>query len=84
MTKEMTDVIQSIIDGVKYLIENSKKNETQIYNGRIIEVLENNEYKVELNTKQYIFKKYGNNSMQVNDIVKIFVPQNDLSMAFIM
>lgn len=81
MNNEKMAIIE-IIKGIEYLI-NKNDRSTKIYTG-MIESIDNNTYTVKVNGKNYQLPLYGNNTLSVGSIVKVFIPQNNMNLAFIM
>ena len=79
--KTYQEAIKSICNSIKYMIDQATKQVTQIYNGVII-TIENNNYTVQINGLTYNLTQYGNLSHSVGDVVKVFVPQGNMNMAF--
>lgn len=78
---------QEIIDAIKIIAESyseANSSNTKIYDGLVIAINSDDTYKIRVNGKEYNFNKYGNNTISVNQIVKVFIPQNIMNMAFIM
>lgn len=77
--EEYQNAVKEILRGVQYMIEEAAiKSQTQIYNGIY---LGNGE--VQLNGKVYTLPQYGGTSSPaVGSIVKVFVPNGNMSMAF--
>lgn len=83
MTREQNDAINALLKGVKILIDEYTKNTTKIYTGRTkSRTIEG--YEVEVNGKTYILQAYGDRSISIPDLVKVFVPQGNMNVAFIM
>lgn len=78
---EYKDAINSLLSGMQYMIEQAVKNCTQIYNGTIISIYGNN-YTVKVNGNDYVLRPYGEGSYEKNNIVKVFVPQGNMNLAF--
>lgn len=70
-----------LIKGIQYLIKKND-NGTKIYTGLVMDI-ENNIYSVKMNGNIYSLSKYGNNVVNVGSTVKVFVPQNNMNLAFI-
>lgn len=81
MNNQFKEALQALITSIKYMIEQTFKNTTQIYDGIIVSV-NGNKYEVRFNGNTYNIKLYGNNTHQVNDIVKVFIPQGNMNLAF--
>ena len=77
------NVKDELIDSILYLIDKSDKS-TKIYNGLITQANSDGTYEVQVNGKVFVLSKYSSNTVAVNSLVKVFVPQNNMSMAFFM
>lgn len=77
--EEYQNAVREILRGVQYMIEEATmKSQTQIYNGIYI-----GNGEVQLNGKVYTLPQYGNISTPTNGaVVKVFVPNGNMSMAF--
>nr|DAR61758.1 MAG TPA: hypothetical protein [Caudoviricetes sp.] len=83
MTNDTDRAINAILEGVNYLIERAmQKNGTQIYTGRVVSQGNNGQWNVIYNGKTYPIDYYGTGEPSVNQVVKIFVPQGNQSIAF--
>ncbi|MEG0900162.1 MAG: hypothetical protein RSD67_05325 [Oscillospiraceae bacterium] len=83
MSNEYDKIIQQMIEGIQYLIKQNNTS-TKIYDGLVVAVNLDGTYKVKVNDKEYNFKKYGQNAVEINQVVKVFIPQNNINIAFIM
>lgn len=85
MNKGTNDALKGIMDAIQYMVDNAMGNlpfdRTEI--GIITEVLGGNRYKVKFNDKEYTLSVYGDRVPVVNDIVKVCIPKNNLSLAYI-
>jgi uncharacterized protein (DUF2147 family) len=77
------EIIKQMIEGIQYLIDQSN-NSTKIFDGLVTAVNSDGTYKIKLNGKEYDLKKYGANTIVANQVVKVFIPQNNMNIAFIM
>lgn len=79
--EEYKRVIEEIAKSVLYIVEQSNASQTKIYSGIILGE-SSGVYSVSLNGKTYTIPHYGDFSHSVNDVVKVFVPQNNMNLAF--
>lgn len=86
MTKEQNNAIDALLKGIKILIEEYSGNSTQIYTGRVTAILKAAPLicAVEINGKTYELPVYGSRNVSLSSIVKVFVPQGNMNVAFIM
>lgn len=75
------EAVESITNSVQYMIAQTTKNMTQIYNGIVVSV-NNNNYTISVNGQEYIIKQYGNLIHVAGDVVKVFIPQGNMNIAF--
>lgn len=81
----MVNLNKIFIDTIEVLIDAKvRKNTTQIYTGLV--VLEDGEKKVKVKDKTYKLPVYGGNigDLVVNQTVKVFIPQGQMSQGFIL
>lgn len=81
----MVNLNKIFIDAIEVLIDAKvRKNTTQIYTGLV--VLEDGEKKVKVKDKTYKLPVYGGNigDLVVNQTVKVFIPQGEMSLGFIL
>lgn len=81
----MVNFNKIFIDAIEVLIDAEvRKNTTQIYTGLV--VLEDGEKKVKVKDKTYKLPVYGGNigDLVVNQTVKVFIPQGQMSQGFIL
>lgn len=87
MTREQNDAINALLKGIKILIDEYTKNTTKIYTGRVTATTSTGTpwlCNVEVNGKTYNLPVYGGRSIYPPAIVKVFVPQGNMNVAFIM
>lgn len=86
MKKDSERAIETMIGAIKYMIaeEIRKAPFDKTKNGRIIQlpVGRINTFEVEVDGVKYRLKKYGEGKVEKDQIVKVVVPQNDMSNAF--
>lgn len=78
---EYKRAVDSMLQGFEYMVNNSAKNTTQIYNGLIINIIDNS-YTVRVNGNDYLIPLYGSFTHNINDVVKVFIPQGNMNLAF--
>lgn len=78
---EYKQAVDNMLQGFNYMLNNSIKSTTQIYNGLIVSVV-NNEYTIKINGNNYVIPLYGSFTHSVNEIVKVFIPQGNMNLAF--
>lgn len=71
------------IQGIFYIVERIfKKNSTKIYSGIIVSNNNNGQWNVKYNGEVHAIPSYGSISPNVNDIVKVIIPQGNQNLAF--
>lgn len=73
---------QALMRGVKYLVEQSSQDTTKIYNGVVVSIT--NGYTIRVNGNNYNMDMYGGGDVAINSVVKVFVPQGNMNLAFFM
>lgn len=73
--------VDEIARGITYMMGENNMSNTQIYNG-VITAINNDIYVIKINGKTYNLTQYGNFNHNVNSVVKVFVPQGNMNMAF--
>ena len=77
------DALSQIIRGVKYIIQTSLNSVTKNYNGVLIKPsIKEGYYIVEFNGEKHDIPQYGTGSVETGKIVKVFVPENNMSLAY--
>ena len=72
--KETAD---QVLRGVEYLLDQNNQKSTQIYSGVIT-----SDGTILINGRKYNIPQYGTFTHNTNDVVKVFVPQGNMSVAF--
>lgn len=73
--------ISEILKGIKYMVDKAMSNTTKVYNG-IIKSSDNNKWKVQFNGEEHSIEYYGNGQPTINKMVKVIIPDNNISLAF--
>lgn len=76
----MTAEQKELLDAIQVLIDKAMSTTTKVYGGRIVSVNGKN-CQVETNGRTYNLRCYGG-TPSVNDVCKVIVPQNNMSIAF--
>lgn len=71
------ETVDEIARSVAYMLQQQSLGNTQIYNGILI-----NFNSVKVNDKVYSLSQYGGLTHQINDVVKVFIPQGNMNLAF--
>ena len=82
--QNMQSAINEMIKSIRHMIEQAMKGTTQCYNGIVTVVNADGTYQVQLNGQVANLSVYGNYTPTVNEIVKVLVPQGNMSVAFIL
>lgn len=75
------EAIQTIMQSVKYMIDTKMAHTTKIYDGLILSINGTNA-NIRINGKDYVVPSYGLLEHNANQIVKVFVPQGNMNLAF--
>lgn len=79
--KVFEEAVNQMARSIEYMLDQKETNTTKIYSGLILSIT-NDTASIKINGKDFIIKQYGNFTHNVNDIVKIFVPQGNMNLAF--
>lgn len=71
------------LDAIQIMIDKASEKQTKIYNGTVIAIGENNTCSVTVNGKTHQRISYYGKTPTVNQVYRVFVPQNNMSIAFI-
>lgn len=74
--------INKILQSVNYMIENAFKKTTKCYNGIIVSNNNNNTWAVQYNGETHNITQYGDNTINVGDVVKVIVPQGNQALSW--
>lgn len=75
------EAVNQIARSVEYMLDQKELGNTKIYNG-IITSLTNGVATIQINGKVFTINQYGTFIHVVNDMVKVFVPQGNMNLAF--
>lgn len=75
------EAVNQIARSVEYMLDQKELGSTKIYNG-IITSLTNGVATIQINGKIFTINQYGTFTHTVNDMVKVFVPQGNMNLAF--
>lgn len=76
--------IQEILKGVRYIVNQAMSNTTKCYNGIILSQASDGKWNVKFNGETHELKPYGSIIPSTGLVVKVFIPQNNMSLAFFM
>lgn len=74
--------IKEMIKSVQYMIQEAVAKTTKCYDGLIVGQTENGQWQVKFNGETHVMKSYGSIVPSVGSIVKVIVPQGNMSIAF--
>lgn len=83
MNEQYKEAVDGLIVGFDYMLQESNKQNTQIFNG-IITAVNGGSYTIKLNGNEYVIPLYGGLAHNVNEVVKVFIPQGNMNLAFFM
>lgn len=75
------EAVNQIARSIDYMLDQKDLGNTKIYNG-LITALSNNNASIKINGKIFSINQYGTFTHNVNDMVKVFVPQGNMNLAF--
>lgn len=83
---EQDNIPQYLYDGVVAIIEKMKKKENTSVITDVLVQQQNTDgtYQIQYAGRSYNVPLYGNNTITVNMTAKLFIPNNNMSLAFIM
>lgn len=84
MNSENQSLIDTMLKSFQYLITESIKDTTKIYDGRLSANNGNGTWNVRYNGEVHAMKPYGSIVPQVGMMVKVFIPQGNQNLAFFM
>ncbi len=84
MQDNREQVIQEILKSFQFLVNETLKYNTKIYDGMIISKANETSWEVRYNGENHILKQYGNAAIDVGKTVKVFIPQGNQSLAYFM
>lgn len=79
-------ISKDLIDGVELIIDNAINNApfVKIRNGVVVKVNGNDNYTVKMDSKEYSLSIYIPRNLVVNQIIKVVIPDNNMTSAFIL
>lgn len=81
MGEQYREAVNGLITGFDYMLQENNKQNTQIFNG-IITAINNGSYTIKINGNEYVIPLYGNFNHDINEVVKVFIPQGNMNLAF--
>ena len=81
MIDSNSEAIKEILKSINYLVNQAMLKTTKCYNG-IVKSQEGNKWTVQFNGEAHLIPHYGENSVVVGKVVKVFIPENNISLAF--
>lgn len=83
---EQNNILQYLYDGVVATVEKNKKNEIGAVITDVLVLQQNSDgtYQIKYAGRTYNVPLYGNNTITINMTAKLFIPNNNMSLAFIM
>lgn len=79
-------ISKDLIDGVELIVDNAINNApfVKIRNGVVVKVNGNDNYTVKIDSKEYSLSIYIPRNLVVNQIIKVVIPDNNMTSAFIL
>lgn len=81
MNEQYKEAGDALLSSFEYMLSEGLKSNTQIYNGIIVNE-DNGIYTIKINGNNYAIPQYGEFTHVVNQVVKVFVPQGNMNLAF--
>lgn len=81
---ESDKAIEEMIKSFKFIAEKYLENTTKIYSVPVLAQNADGTYTVNFNGESHNLPLYGNNTITVGKPVKVFIPQGNMNLAFIM
>lgn len=80
------NIPQYLFDGIKTIVEKILKNQKYAVITNVLVIKQNSDgtYQIQYSGKTYNVPLYGNNTPTINMTAKLFIPNNNMSLAFIM
>lgn len=75
-------LIAEVLKSTDYMITQSVKNTTKIYDGLIVSANANGTFNVRFNNETQVVRQYGSGSPQVGQMVKVFLPQGNSNLSY--
>lgn len=82
MANRNKEALSEILKGIKYLINQALLKTTKCYDGIILSQNDNDKWTIKFNGESHVIKKYGNITPAIGMVVKVIIPQNNMSLAF--
>lgn len=77
--QEYNECIQEMARSFQYMIDQNS-NDTKIYDGVVVSI--SGGYTVKFNGREHKMKQFGSGTVKVGSMVKVFIPQNNMNLAF--
>ena len=75
-------VIAEVLKSTNYMIDQSVKKTTKIYDGLIVSANANRTYNIRFNNETRAVKQYGEGTPKVGQIVKVYIPQGNANLSY--
>ena len=82
MQESYKGAVEEMLKGIAYLLEDVAKHTTQCYDGIIVKQANGGKWTVQFNGEKHDLKPYGNVAPTINRMVKVIIPQGNMSVAF--
>lgn len=79
---KIDSALDEMLKSINFLIKETLKTTTQIYNGTVISFNSGNKWNIQYNGEVHSVEKYGNNTPVVGSVVKVFIPQGNQNLAW--
>lgn len=76
------EAAKAIIQGINKMLSDYINKTTKIYDGIIVSQDVSGKWNIKYNGKTHLVKSYGNITPNINDMVKVIIPQGNQNLAF--
>lgn len=74
--------VRELIKSIQYMVKEALSNTTKCYSGIVKSEANGNKWNIQFNGETHAILKYGDIQPKTGMVVKVFVPQNNMSLAF--
>lgn len=82
MQNRYKGAVEEMLKGIAYLLEEFAKHTTKCYDGIITAQASNGKWTIKFNGESHDLKPYGNVAPATGKLVKVIIPQGNMSVAF--
>lgn len=82
MQNRYKSAVEEMLKGIAYLLKEFDKHTTKCYDGIIVAQASNGKWTIKFNGESHDLKPYGNVVPVTGKMVKVVIPQGNMSVAF--